>query len=253
MKKILSLALIAATVSSMTILPSFADEGEKQKPNPDIGMVEEEVQKPNPDIGVILEEPPAPPAEPDPEQVKKQAELEKWYQGLTEEQLEFVRSAIEEELKEESSLQDQKRRNEADKLKSYLKKSLAKTQYTYLSFENDLLKIGVPSTKYMDKIDSLYQKYSEKTPNQVSIFYELCPLSCKELEKAKSTLEKDSQLKKMMEKSRMSLVIHNGWIELYCTDGIPKRFESWLSGNQYQKLIRVRENQKFLPTDSIDL
>ena len=180
MKKILSLALIAATVSSMTILPSFADEGKKQKSNPDIG-ISEETQKSNPDIGVVLEEPPTAPAEVDPEQAKKQAELEKWYKGLTEEQLAFVRSAIEEELKEESSLQDQKRRNEADRFKSYLKKSLAKTQYTYLSFENDLLKIGVPSTKYMDKIDSLYQKYTEKTPNQVSIFYELCPLSCKEL------------------------------------------------------------------------
>lgn len=252
MKKILSLALIVATVASMMVLPSFAAQGKKQKSNPDIG-ISKETQKANPDIGVVLEEPPTAPAEVDPEQVKKQAELEKWYRGLTEEQLEFVRSAIEEELKEESNLQDQKRRNEADKFKSYLKKSLAKTQYTYLSFENDLLKIGVPSTKYMDKIDSLYQKYSEKTPNQVSIVYELCPASLKELEKAKSALEKDSQLQKLMEKSRMSLVINKSCIELYCTDGTPKGFDSWLSANQYENLIQVRRYQKVLPTDSVGL
>lgn len=43
----------------------------------------------------LVEEPTEPSAQ-DPEQIKKQEELKKWYQGLTEEQLSFVRSAIQE-------------------------------------------------------------------------------------------------------------------------------------------------------------
>ncbi len=252
MKKILSLALIAAIVASMMVLPSFAAQGKKQKSNPDIG-ISEETQKSNPDIGVVLEEPPTAPAEVDPEQAKKQAELEKWYKGLTEEQLAFVRSAIEQETKDQLQVEEQKQRNEIDKVKAYLKKNLAKTNYTYLSNENGLLRVGVPSAKYIEKVDSLYQKYTEKTPNQVSIVYELCPASLKELEKAKSALEKDSQLQKLMAKSRMSIVIHKSCIELYCTDGTPKGFDSWLSANQYENLIQVRWYQKVLPTDSVGL
>ena len=75
----------------------------------------------------------------------------------------------------------------------------------------------------------------------------------KELEKAKSALEKDSQLQKLMAKSRMSIVIHKSCIELYCTDGTPKGFDSWLSANQYESLIQVRRYQKVLPTDSVGL
>ena len=244
MKKILSLALIAAIVASMMVLPSFAAQGKKQKSNPDIG-ISEETQKSNPDIGVVLEEPPTAPAEVDPEQAQKQAELEKWYKGLTEEQLAFVRSTMEQETKEQLQVEEQKQRNEIDKVKAYLKKNLAN--------ENGLLRVGVPSAKYIEKVDSLYQKYTEKTPNQVSVVYELCPASLKELEKAKSALEKNSQLQKLMAKSRMSIVIHKSCIELYCTDGTSKGFDSWLSANQYENLIQVRRYQKVLPTDSVGL
>ena len=74
--------------------------------------------------------------------------------------------------------------------------------------------------------------------------------SLKELEKAKSALEKDSQLQKLMAKSRMSIVIHKSCIELYCTDGTSKGFDSWLSANQYENLNQERWYQKDLPTDS---
>ena len=56
-----------------------------------------------------------------------------------------------------------------------------------------------------------------------------------------------------MAKSRMSIVINKSCIELYCTDGTPKGFDSWLSANQYESLIQVRWYQKVLPTDSVGL
>ena len=63
-------------------------------------------------------------------------------------------------------------------------------------------------------------------------------------------LQKDSQLKKMMENNLGALFINQSWIDLYWANGVPKGFEEWLSNNQYQKLIYVRENQKPLLLDS---
>ena len=63
-------------------------------------------------------------------------------------------------------------------------------------------------------------------------------------------LQKDSQLKKMMENNLGALFINQSWIDLYWTNGVPKGFEEWLSHSQYQKLIYVRENQKPLLLDS---
>ena len=181
---------------------------------------------------------------------KKQEELKKWYQGLTEEQLSFVRSAIQEEEDTRLGLEEENRANEVDKLTAYLKKNLSKTQYTYISDEYTSVRIGIPSDKYRETIESLYRKYSKTNPNSVTVFYELCPLSLKELEKAMEELQKDSQLKKMMENNLGALFINQSWIDLYWTNGVPKGFEEWLSNNQYQKLIYVRENQKPLLLDS---
>lgn len=196
----------------------------------------------------LVEEPKEPSAQ-DSEQIKKQEELKKWYQGLTEEQLSFVRSAIQ----EEEYLEEENRANEVDKLAAYLKKNLSKTQYTYISDEHTSVRIGIPSNKYREKIESLYRKYSKTNPNSVTVFYELCPLSLKELEKAMEELQKDSQLKKMMENNLSGLFINQSWIDLYWTNGVPKGFEEWLSSSQYQKLIYVRENQKPLLLDSTGL
>ena len=190
----------------------------------------------------LVEEPTESSAQ-DPEQIKKQEELKKWYQGLTEEQLSFVRSAIQEEEYKRLGLEEENRANEVDKLTAYLKKNLSKTQYTYISDEYTSVRIGIPSNKYRETIESLYRKYSKTNPNSVTVFYELCPLSLKEL-------EKDSQLKKMMENNLGALFINQSWIDLYWTNGVPKGFEEWLSNSQYQKLIYVRENQKPLLLDS---
>lgn len=204
-------------------------------------------------VDLPLEEEPREPSAQDPEQIKKQEELKKWYQGLTEEQLSFVRSVIQEEEYERLELEEEKRANEVDKLTAYLKKNLSKSQYTYISDEHTSVRIGIPSNRYREKIDALYQKYSQTNSNSVSVFYELCPLSLKELEKAMEELKKDRQLKKMMENSVGGLFINQSWIDLYWTDGIPKGFEEWLSNSQYQKLIYVRENQKPLLLDSSGL
>jgi len=83
----------------------------------------------------LVEEPTESSAQ-DPEQIKKQEELKKWYQGLTEEQLSFVRSAIQEEEYKRLGLEEENRANEVDKLTAYLKKNLSKTQYTYISDES---------------------------------------------------------------------------------------------------------------------
>ena len=198
-------------------------------------------------VDLPLAEEPTEPSAQDPEQIKKQEELKKWYQGLTEEQLSFVRSAIQEER---LGLEEENRANEVDKLTAYLKKNLSKTQYTYISDEYTSVRIGIPSNKYRETIESLYRKYSKTNPNSVTVFYELCPLSLKELEKAMEELQKDSQLKKMMENNLGALFINQSWIDLYWTNGVPKGFEEWLSNNQYQKLIYVRENQKPLLLDS---
>ena len=197
----------------------------------------------------LVEEPTESSAQ-DPEQIKKQEELKKWYQGLTEEQLSFVRSAIQEEEYKRLGLEEENRANEVDKLTAYLKKNLSKTQYTYISDEYTSVRIGIPSNKYRETIESLYRKYSKTNPNSVTVFYELCPLSLKELEKAMEELQKDSQLKKMMENNLGALFINQSWIDLYWTNGVPKGFEEWLSNSQYQKLIYVRENQKPLLLDS---
>lgn len=208
-------------------------------------------------VDLPLAEEPTEPSAQDPEQIKKQEELKKWYQGLTEEQLSFVRSAIQEEEYKRLGLEEENRANEVDKLTAYLKKNLSKTQYTYISDEYTSVRIGIPSNKYRETIESLYRKYSKTNPNSVTVFYELCPLSLKELEKAMEELQKameelqkDSQLKKMMENNLGALFINQSWIDLYWTNGVPKGFEEWLSNNQYQKLIYVRENQKPLLLDS---
>lgn len=56
MKKGLSILLVMGMLLTLTAIPSFADEGEKQKPNPD--------------VGVMLQEDPEAPAEVDPEEAK---------------------------------------------------------------------------------------------------------------------------------------------------------------------------------------
>ena len=39
MKKGLSILLVMGMLLTLTAIPSFADEGEKQKPNPDVGVM----------------------------------------------------------------------------------------------------------------------------------------------------------------------------------------------------------------------
>ena len=63
MKKGLSILLVMGMLLTLTAIPSFADEGEKQKPNPD--------------VGVMLQEDPEAPAEVEPEEAKKQKESRK--------------------------------------------------------------------------------------------------------------------------------------------------------------------------------
>lgn len=75
MKKGLSILLVMGMLLTLTAIPSFADEGEKQKPNPD--------------VGVMLQEDPEAPVAPDIEKIKRQQELQKWYDELTEEEREF--------------------------------------------------------------------------------------------------------------------------------------------------------------------
>ena len=86
MKKGLSILLVMGMLLTLTAIPSFADEGEKQKPNPD--------------VGVMLQEDPEAPAEVDPEEAKKQQELQKWYDELTEEEREFVHQKMNEKEQE---------------------------------------------------------------------------------------------------------------------------------------------------------
>ena len=87
MKKGLSILLVMGMLLTLTATPSFADEGEKQKPNPD--------------VGVMLQEDPKAPAEVDPEEAKKQQELQ-WYDELTEEEREFVHQKMNEKEQEGS-------------------------------------------------------------------------------------------------------------------------------------------------------
>ena len=86
--------------------------------------------------------------------------------------------------------EEQTRRKEADSLKNYLQKNLSKTQYTYLFNQNGVLEIGVPSAKYISRAKELCTKYTEQTKQDVTVCYELCRYSIKELEKAKESLEK---------------------------------------------------------------
>lgn len=47
MKKGLSILLVMGMLLTLTAIPSFADEGEKQKPNPDVGvMLQEDPEAP---------------------------------------------------------------------------------------------------------------------------------------------------------------------------------------------------------------
>ena len=223
MKKGLSILLVMGMLLTLTAIPSFADEGEKQKPNPD--------------VGVMLQEDPEAPAEVDPEEAKKQQELQKWYDELTEEEREFVHQKMNEKEQEAVLSEEQTRRKEADSLKNYLQKNLSKTQYTYLFNQNGVLEIGVPSAKYISRAKELCTKYTEQTKQDVTVRYELCRYSIKELEKAKES----------------ALVINNGYLELYCTDETPKKFDSWFEKSDYRDMMVVNECQKILPTDSVGL
>ena len=184
MKKGLSILLVMGMLLTLTAIPSFADEGEKQKPNPD--------------VGVMLQEDPEAPAEVDPEEAKKQQKLQKWYDELTEEEREFVHQKMNEKEQEAVLSEEQTRRKEADSLKNYLQKNLSKTQYTYLFNQNGVLEIGVPSAKYISRAKELCTKYTEQTKQDVTVRYELCRYSIKELEKAKESLEKDKDFTQLI-------------------------------------------------------
>ena len=233
MKKGLSILLIMGMLLTLTAIPSFADEGEKQKPNPD--------------VGVMLQEDPKAPAEVDPEEAKKQQELQKWYDELTEEEREFVHQKMNEKEQEAVLSEEQTRRKEADSLKNYLQKNLSKTQYTYLFNQNGVLEIGVPSAKYISRAKELCTKYTEQTKQDVTVRYKLCRYSIKELEKAKESLEKDKDFTQLMKQVRYALVINNGYLELYCTDETPKKFAGlkrviigiWWSSMNIKKYCRL--------------
>ena len=149
--------------------------------------------------------------------------------------------------------EEQTRRKEADSLKNYLQKNLSKTQYTYLFNQNGVLEIGVPSAKYISRAKELCTKYTEQTKQDVTVCYELCRYSIKELEKAKESLEKDKDFTQLMKQVRYALVINNGYLELYCTDETPKKFDSWFEKSDYRDMVVVNEYQKILPTDSVGL
>ena len=56
-----------------------------------------------------------------------------------------------------------------------------------------------------------------------------------------------------MKQVRYALVINNGYLELYCTDETPKKFDSWFEKSDYRDMMVVNEYQKILPTDSVGL
>ena len=226
---------------TLTAIPSFADEGEKQKPNPDVGV--NVAGRPGSNLRKLIRK-----------KQKNSRKLQKdGMMSLPKKSGKFVHQKMNEKEQEAILSEEQTRRKEADSLKNYLQKNLSKTQYTYLFNQNGVLEIGVPSAKYISRAKELCTKYTEQTKQDVTVRYELCRYSIKELEKAKESLEKDKDFTQLMKQVRYALVINNGYLELYCTDETSKKFDSWFEKSDYRDMVVVNEYQKILPTDSVGL
>lgn len=235
MKKKLLAVLLAAMMMSLGNIGSYA--------------AKEEAVKENPDVGVLVEEPEEPALEEIEKAEQERAELEAWYQGLTKEQRIFFEAQISEERFEQEIKEQNSWSIKRDTLKKYLLKNLQKSQYTYLVSSSSGLDVGVPSAKYIEKIENL----RKKNGSDVTVWYHLCKYSAKELEKKKTALPKDTDFKKMMSQEKYVLVLSDDMLAIYLPDGKPKGFDSWLAKSDYQDVLAVKEYQKFLPTDSAGL
>lgn len=237
MKKSFLIFLITAMVAAAPIQSFAAEAG--TKPNPDIGFEQEEPEK-LPENSLEQTD-------------KKTRELQRWYRSLSKEQKEFAKTQFELQESQQLLEQGEKDRKETEELKNYLQKNLSKSQYTYLENGIGTLKVGVPSAKYMAKVESLVNSYAEKKQLSVSVDYELCRYSKKELEKAKSEIEKNSEFTKLEQNAPIPIKITKGYLEFYCVKGKTKGFDNWLKKSEYQDMIVVKENQKPLNTDTAGL
>lgn len=207
--------------------------------------------KPNPDIA-LLEEAPNEPTEVSQEQFRKNQEelekMEKWYRSLTEEQRLFINEKVDELHRQQESKLNQEKMKHQTELKKYLLKNLQKSQYTQLSETSiEGLEIGVPSAKYIEKIENLKNQFYDTRKDfdaKVDISYQICKYSAKELDKAKTALEKDESLKKLMLGKGYVFEIYESQLFMYCPNQKPKTFESWLQKSGYQDMLVVKDGQK---------
>ena len=267
MKKSLIIFLITAMVAAAPI-QSFAAKPET-KPNPDIGVEQEEpeLEKKEKTLSGTGQT----------EEIVEEflndevPELEKWYQSLSPKQKGFAqRKGIERIEKEELAKLESRKRGLED-IQNYLVQKLQKSSYTYLQPDLNIdqrfpvLEIGVPSIKAMEKVEKqveLYEKQKRLEEENVAcplysetveVDYRLCKYSLKELEKAKSETEKNSEFTKLEQNAPIPIKITKGYLEFYCVKGKPKGFDNWLKKSEYQDMIVVKENQKPLNTDTAGL
>ena len=276
MKKRLAIVLAAAMLAVAGSQLVFAAEGKESVPRPKVEAGESAVPEDEPRIltpdresleespdiltpsGSLGKEPQEvlveAPGEPDLETLKKQeAEWEKenkrlqeLYDSLSEEESFFIWQQVQSRYDQEKQDWENRMREKAKRLSDYLKEELFPSQYTYLLADTDLT-IGIPSMKQMEKIEKICDEYRKETGEGVICLYRLCRYSYKELEQAKTELEKNKELAELMGERNYSVENYNDHLSLSCTGGDAPGLDDWLERNGYQDMVVVQEEQKRFP------
>lgn len=272
MKKRLAIVLMAAMLAVMSSQAVFADEGKESLTRPKVEAGESAVPEDEPRIltpdresleespdiltpsGSLGKEPQEIlvelPGEPDLETLKKQQEenerLQELYDSLSEEESFFIWQQVQSRYDQEKQDWENRMREKARQLSDYLKEELFPSQYTYLRAYTDLT-IGIPSMKQIEKIEKICDEYRKETGEGVICLYRLCRYSYKELEQAKTELEKNKELAELMGERNYSIENYNDHLSLSCTGGDAPGLDDWLERNGYQDMVVVQEEQKRFP------
>lgn len=276
MKKRLAIVLMAALLAVMSSQAVFADGGKETMPRPEVEVGESAVPegepprltpdkeslKPQPEpltpSGSLGKEPQEvlvePPGEPDWEALKKQEEewekenkrLQELYDSLSEEERFFIWQQVQRQYDQEKQDWENRMWEKTKRLSDYLKEELFPSQYTYLLADTDLT-IGIPSMKQIEKIEKICDEYRKETGEGVVCLYRLCRYSYKELDQAKTDLEKNKELAELMGEKNYTIENDNDHLSLCCTGGDAPGLEDWLERNGYQDMVVVQEEQKRFP------
>lgn len=221
MKNRLAIVLMAAMLAVMSSQAVFADEGKETMPRPEVGESAVPEDEPgiltpdgqsleeSPDIltpnGSLGKEPQEVLVEPDWEALKKQEEewekenkrLQELFDSLSEEERFFIWQQVQRQYDQEKQDWENRMWEKTKRLSDYLKEELFPSQYTYLLADTDLT-IGIPSMKQIEKIEKICDEYRKETGEGVVCLYRLCRYSYKELDQAKTDLEKNKELAELM-------------------------------------------------------